>query len=416
MSIGKGHTKVAALLAAALLLTAVFPVQAAAGDENKHRSFTVGQYAFSKLEKAHELLSDEKFTEAREVLNKMSEHRGLNEHERAVMHQTYAYIESSQQHYRAAAERFEKALALDALPEGARLNTLYNLAQIYLADENFDEAAAKLEEWFTQATNPGPEAYYLLAVAYIQAGRHDAAYTPASTAVTQAKTLKQSWLQLLLALELERKDYGKALKLLETAVQKWPNKAYWMQLSAVYAELGREQDSLAAMQVAYTQGYLTSDSELRNLARMYLYHDLPFQAATLLEKAFDQGRITPEPSAYELLADAWLNARDYDKALAPLRKAASMSDDGKLYLKLARLLIEREDWKTAAEALMQALAKPQLKERGKALLLLGIARYSNNDWQGSQQAFEKASRFDAQRQEARKWLEHLRRKQGQDGH
>ena len=400
------------LAATACLLAVVCTSRAAAaGSSEKKRpvSFTVSEYAYKKLEQAHKLLADEHYREAGEVLDQLAGRRGLNAHERALIEQTRGYIASGQERYAEAAAAFERCLALEALPEGAQLNTQYNLAQLYLAMERFDEAIETLEQWFARVENPAPSAYYLLAAAYMQAGKHEQALEPARKAVEKSKEPKEPWLELLLALYLERKDYGRARPLLEQLAVRFPKKAYWLQLSAVYAELGRDQDALAAMQLAYDQGLLDGDGELRNLARMYLYHEIPYRAARVLEKGLDEGRVKKDAEAWELLADAWLSAREWDKAIGPLERAAKLSDDGKLYVRLGRLHMEREEWKPAIESFEHALAKKTLDERGKTLVLLGISRFSAGDHDGARRAFEQAREFEDQAETAAKWLAHLGR-------
>ncbi|RMD86058.1 MAG: hypothetical protein D6815_00615, partial [Candidatus Dadabacteria bacterium] len=285
--------RAAAVLALAAIVgsAAVAAGAEQAGGKRKPVSFTVSEYAYKKLERAHKLLAEEQYEEASKVIEELARRRGLSRHERALIEQTRGYIASSQGRYAEAAAAFERCLKLEALPEGAQLNTRYNLAQLYLALERYDAAIETLKRWFAETENPGPAAYYLLAVAYAQAGRREQALEPARKAVEKAKEPKEAWLELLLALYLERKNYERARPLLEQLVLRFPKKRYWLQLSAVYAELGRERDALAAMQLAYEQKLLDGDSELRNLARMYLYHEIPYQAARVLERGLAEGRI-----------------------------------------------------------------------------------------------------------------------------
>ncbi len=377
--------------------------------KKKRVSFTVSEYAYKKLERAHELLAADDYAGAKKEVDQLAGRRGLNSHERALVEQTYGYVASAQEDYATAAAAFERCLALDALPEGAQLNTRYNLAQLYLALERYDKAIVTLKAWFGEAENPAPQAYYLLAAAYMQAEQPQQALEPARRAVEASSAPKEPWLQLLLALRLQRKEYGEARKLLEELVTRFGGKAYWLQLSSVYAELGREEDALAAMQVAYELGLLDRDSELRNLARMYLYHEIPYRAAMVMEKALAEGVAASDPEAWELLADAWLSAREFDEAIEPLGKAAQASDDGKLYVRLGQLQMERQQWHAAATAFAQALAKGGLPDRGKVALLLGIAHYSGDRLTQARRAFEKAREIDGQREEAERWLAYLER-------
>ena len=55
----------------------------------------------------------------------------------------------------------------------------------------------------------------------------------------------------------------------------------------MYNQLEFEQKAFAVMQLAYEQGFLTLDRELRRLGEMYLYHGLPYRAAVLMDRAIE---------------------------------------------------------------------------------------------------------------------------------
>ncbi len=407
------------LLSAGLALLLLVTAGVAFGKDDGARTrknYTVSPAAFAKLDEAHKLLAAEQYGEARQALDKLSKRRGLNEHEQAVIQQTYGYIASALDNYKEAAAAFERCLALDALPPAAQHSTQYNLAQLYLADEQFGNAVATLEAWFRAAANPQASAYYLLAVAHVQSGNGAAALEPARKAVEMAGAPKEPWMQLLLSLQLERKDYDAAVVLLERLLELFPKKIYWLQLAAVYAELGREADALGVMQLAYAQGLLDKDSELRNLARMYLYQDIPYRAASVLENGLEAGFIAEDAKALELLADSYLGAREYERAVGPLGRAAELTGDGDLYVRLARVYVGREDWRKAAAALEKALAKRKLENRGRALVLLGIARFSEDEFEAARGAFTEARASGARKAQVDGWLTHLDRLAAQRAH
>ncbi len=393
-----------------LLLLLVAAVASAQQQGSRRRSYTVGQVAFKKLEKAHRLLVEEKYQESRAVVDDLARSKGLSAHELALVHQTYGWIASSQEKYGDAISSFEKCLAQDALPTGAQLNTQYNLAQLYMVESRFDRAAASLEDWFTKAEKPGPPAYYLLATAYLQQDENDKAFVPARKSVELSDQPKEAWLQLLLSLYFDRKSYPEAATLLKQLVTRFSKKTYWIQLAAVYGELGEEENSLAVLQIAYLQNLLERDQELRRLARVYLYHQIPYRAAGVVEKGLEEKVIEPDAEAWELLGNSWLSAREYERALAPLESAAKLSEKGEVSVRLGQLYIEREEWGKARKALQQALRKSKLDDRGRALLLLGISNFSSGRIDDAQRAFDQAQQHEKTRKSAGRWLKHLERK------
>ena len=189
----------------------------------------------------------------------------------------------------------------------------------------------------------------------------------------------------------------------------FPKKQYWVQLSLIYGARGTYEKSLDVQQLAYAQGLLTEDSELRRLARSYLYHQLPHPAAEVLEKGLEEGRIEAGEEVLELLGNSWIAAREFGKSLEPLRRAAMLSEDGKLYLRLAQVHVQREQWKEAAQLLQKALEKGGLEDLGRAHLLLGISYYSDDRPGRARSAFVRARAHDSSRIEANAWLEHIDR-------
>ena len=371
----------------------------------------VGEWAHKRLQTTQEFLAEDKFAEALAELDRMKAKRRLNDHERALMWQFYGFIQSSQEDYKAAAESFEKCLAKDALPESTARSTQYNLGQLYLATEQFDKALKTLLDWYSKTETPSPDAEYTLAVAYVQTQKHAEAIPYLKRAIAASSLPRESWYQLLVSLYFEGKQYKEVAELLEMLVLRFPKKSYWMQLSGIYMEMNLEKKSLAALQMAYSQGFLVEHKELVNLAQFYLYHDLPYRAAGLLEAEMRKGNIEADADVWELLSISWLHAKEYKRAMEPLAEAARMSDNGDLYVKLAQVHLEREDWSKAREALEAAVDKGDLTDPGNAHLLLGVSHYNSGKLSAAERSFLEASNHDRQRKSAKRWIKHIRQEQ-----
>jgi tetratricopeptide (TPR) repeat protein len=400
------------LLAAGLALAPAGRVRADdpgddAAEKRERKNYAAGEWAFKKLSKAHELLAEEKYDEARKLMDEMSKRKSLNPHEQALMWQTYAYIQSSQEQYPQAITSFEKCLALDALPEAAALGTQYNLGQLYMSVERYKDAARVLEDWLGQVENPAGSAYYLVAMAHVQLEDADAALPYARKAVEIAKKPVEAWLQLLLAVEFELKHYKQVANVLEVLVTHFPKKNYFLQLSAVYSELGRDKRALSTLELAYIQGLLDRESELLNLAQAYLFHDIPYRAAQVLETGLAEKIISDDAEHWELLGDSWLHAREYGEALEPLRRAAALSEDGNLYVRIAQVHLERDESREALEALEKGLSKGNLDNPGNAYLLLGITHAGAKRHAAARKAFAKAGEYEKSRKASRDWMKHV---------
>ncbi len=369
---------------------------------------STSKYVFKRLQLAQLALGEGKPNDALAALNdlKAREDR-LSENERAMMWQTFGYAYSSQERYPQAIDAFEKCLKLDGLPPESVTNLRYNLAQLYLVQENYGKAIENFEIWFKAAENPTADAYYMMAAAYTQAERPRDALPHAKKAVAKSPAPKEPWLQLLLSLHFQLKQYRDATGVLKTLIARFPKKNYWMQLAGAYTELDDKKQALATIELAEEQGFLTSENEVRNLIQLYLYNDIPYRAARALEKAIADGRLPNNAKNQELLANTWLHAREREKAIAPLERAAEMSSDGNLYVRLGQVYVSEERWGPARTALSKGLAKGSVRDAGNVHLMLGIANASESRWAEAQRAFNAARKYDKSAKSAEQWLSHI---------
>jgi len=366
----------------------------------------ISRYLTAAAEAAEEGSAEEGLA----LLDKLNLAR-LNPYERALIYRLKAYVAYGAGKYEFTIENFEKVLAEEVMSLEADNRIRFNIAQLYASLQRWPEVITAFERWFRYVEEPNPLAYYLLGISYYQLEEIDLAIRNTEKAVDLSEEPAEGWIQLLAALYIQQEDYASATPTLEELVMRFPKKQYWVQLSLLYGARDDYRHSLAVQQVAYLQGLLTEDKELRRLARSYLYHDLPYPAARVLERGLEDGEIEVNASAFELLANSWIASREYDRSLAPLRKAAELSEDGKLSVRLGQVHLQREEWDKAAERLREALEKGGLDKPGTAQLLLGIAYYNGQRVGPARSAFVRAKRHDAARAEAERWISHIENEQ-----
>jgi len=400
---------VAAVLAT-VLFTSATPCMAkrAKADETDQGKKVLGirPWAYEYLEDAYAALDKEDYDGVRATLDRMKrKDRRLNAHERALMWQTYAYADSSQEKYEDAIRAFELAMKDDALPDATMQNVRYNVAQLYLILERYDEAIAGFQSWLSHATEPTPNGYFMLAMAYLQTDRRDKALIYAKQAVDAAGDApREPWLQLLASLLIQDGAYADAAPVMEALVAHFPKKAYFTQLSALYGELDRHDRSLATLELAYVQGLLTEGSELKTLAQLYLYNQVPVKAAHVLQKGLADGALEDDADSWQLLGDAWLQAKERNEAAQPMTKAAKLADTGEPWLRLARIQLDAGSWSEARSSLQAALHKGGLSDPGSAYVLIGITHVSQDQLQAARDAFEQAKQYATTEDVALQWL------------
>jgi Tfp pilus assembly protein PilF len=363
-----------------------------------------------KFVKIQEHIDAERLDSARELLDSINLKKA-KPYPRALVHQTYAYMAGNNDDFELAAKHYQLAISENALPPQRELGIRFNLGQIYMMTDDWPKAIETLEAWFEDTEKPSPMSYYMLAVAYYQNDERDKAFAPARKAVDLAKEPKETWLQLLLSLHMEKEQYKQAEPLLVRLITDHPKKIYWIQLAAVLMELEKDKKSLAIQQLAYEQGYLNTDRELIRLSQMYLFHDLPWRAAKLLGKELEAGRVESDYDAWRLYSNALLSSREMAKALEPLETAARLAENGEGYLQLSQVHIQNERWDQARKALESAFQKGDLRSPGHANLLLGIVAYQQKRWDGARAAFARATRTEKTREMASKWMEFVDREE-----
>ena len=349
--------------------------KSAGRDERPRKQYTVGESMAKKLNAVVESLSAEQYDQARELLEPLSQRTRNNPYERSLVYQMLGFVASASDEYGEALGYFEKSLLENALPEVAQAGLRFNVAQLYVATGQYTKALAALERWFEEVEKPTAAAYYLLAVAHYELEQIEAAIPPIRKAIELSREPKESWYQLLVGLYFETKAYADAIDPLERLIELNPKKSYWTQLSALYSNLGNEVRSVAVYQLAYEAGLLELDRELRQLAQLYLYHEMPYLSGKLLEKAIGAKQVEGDEDAWELLANSWLLARENEFALPALEQAAKLSEVGDTYARIGQVHLQDESWSDASTALSKALVKGGLEDKASVSLLLGISLY-----------------------------------------
>jgi tetratricopeptide (TPR) repeat protein len=385
-----------------LLLSSLLLVEARAAGEAAYR---LSERTYRQLSNVHELMQKQRYEEALAGLDRLRprvEHRA---HEHALLLQTYGHLFANTEQYQQAVDALARSLALNALPQPATERSLYALAQLQMALDDYPAALASLEQWLQLADDPGPDAHALAGVAYAQVRRYPEAVKHLSKAIGLASEPQENWYRQLLAVYYQSSQYREAVTLLQRMIRRFPqNKDYWLQLSSVDRELGDDAQAIAVMELAHVQGLLTEESELLNLARYYLYMGFPHKAGQLLDKAIEDGSVTPNIDNWRLLIDAWLQARESDRALAASERALESTQHPDLYLKRARLLADKEQWPDVIAAVELAFAGAGLTSPGKAHLLQGIAHYNLAQPAKAQSAFGRARAFADSGDQARQWI------------
>ena len=398
-------TRLAALLLAVLLASSVSAEENKKSADGQREAPQLGAAVGKQINDAIELLNAKNPGGAKAAIGKLKL-ENLTPFERSRVEQILASIDNDSENFGGAAKHLAAALDAGGLTGDEALQVKFQIAQLYLAQDKWQDGAAALEEWFKVAPSPNASAYYMLAMAYYQQNDYARALPPAEKAVQASDKPQPSWTQLLLALYLHREKWDKAVPLVTAQVRNAPNeKAGWQQLASIYGQQQLHDRALVVTELMDYAGHLSTPEEVLRVAEQLSYAKNPYRAASYLSDAVAQQKIKADAAIYQKIATAWLAAREYDKAIAPMQRAFELSGDANIGARISDIHLQRNDWPAAQAAAQQALAKGGLKDRSGVALNLGIALYNQNKLDEARSAFEQAAQAGEQRQYARSYLQ-----------
>jgi len=401
------------LAATMLLVAGVGLAQEGEGEEQETRQVSgINAKTYEKFAKAQELAEAENYQGAINILNEIKNGKKKpSPAEMAQLYNFYGFIYYSQDRYTDAIKAYETVLQQPELDEGTKTNTLYTIAQLYFSMENWQQAINKLNEWLKIATNPAPEPYILIGTAYYQLEQYNRMIQPVEKAMSIArergKPIKEQWWLLLRVAYYEGNNLSKVADILEVLVVNWPKKEYWTMLSAMYSELNKERQQLSAYASAYDQGMLVKSSEVVQMSQLYMQADAPFKAAKVLDKGITDGIVDKTAENYRLLSQAWQMAAEYDKAITPLKKAAAISNQGELDVRLANSYLNLGRHDECVSAARDGIRKGGLKRRDTAYELLGTCLYEKSQYEDAKNAFRQAAKDKRAEKRALNWVKFI---------
>ena len=370
---------------------------------------TLSERTYKRLTAIHELMGENKYSEALKRLDDLLPRVRKHKYEYATIIQTYGFAYAAQDKYRKAIKAFNEALNTEALPDQVQQSMRYNLAQLYAAVPDWKSAARAYEQWLASAEKPSADSYAFGATIYAQLKQYGKAIPKIRKAISMTSKPRGNWYQLLLSMLYQKKQYAEAANVLESMVAFWPEKKqYWKQLSGVYFTLKKNRRSLAVLELAHKQGFLEKERELMNLVNMYLLQNIPYKAARILEKEMKAGRIARTGKNLQKLGEAWMRAKETDEALRDLQAAAQEQQKGVLFLRLAQLYTDKENWSKVIELTNKALSAGGLKHPGDAFMLRGMAQYETGKRQAALMSFSKASKYTNSKHQANQWITHIK--------
>ena len=387
---------------------------------------SMSEATFKKLSEAQEAIDAKDLATAKQVLNGMLDRRDrMNGNEIGQVYNMLGFVYFSEENYGAAIDAYRNVIAQgEDIPAGLEVTTLYTLAQLSFVDEQYQQALDYMETWITKANNPGAEPYIFMCQVYYQMDDYPAATRQCERGIDVAEErgvqTKEQWWALLNFLYYEQENWPRVLETLEVLVKRFPKADYWRRLAGIHGQIGNDKESLWSYEAADVGGFLERQSDFTNYAGLLMQQEVPFRAARVLERGLEQEVVERTDRNLQSLGQAWQLAQEVDKAIPVFLEAAKLSDEGKIYERLASLYLDDDQFENCVDAANGALEKGGLRAPQNMYVIRGMCQYNMDEMTSARESFVECRTVsrreddDANRRICQQWITHIDREVERD--
>jgi tetratricopeptide (TPR) repeat protein len=392
------------------------------------------------------LLAENKFSEVEEGLKDLEENLtpgfGL-----ALTYQIHAQSFLIQENSSQAINYFNKALALDALKALQAVSLATNVAQLYLANSQTDEAITVLQVRIEAAEkekigSTNSMAYITLGSAFQLKQDFSNAIIWLRQGIERSEQPKENWLQMLMAAHYQLKQYVEAITVLDQLiVMNETKEEYWLQQASLNQMLNKPKEALNVLQLANVRNVLVKEDGLIILVQLLITEGAPERAGRILLELLEQDKIELNEDNWALLASAWLQSRERKQAIEAFINAAESSlqsankalkgmeqitvdknatdkpainikraklEAAKLYYRSAQLQFDESDFTGAVSSFIKARELGLSGRKvGLSLLIEGNAYFELEEYLQAKVSFSKALKEPSSTNSAKAWLDYM---------
>ncbi|WP_445766871.1 tetratricopeptide repeat protein [Rheinheimera sp.] len=398
-------------VSAAPAFAAVQPNMAKVEERKARKTQIVGERVGKTLVKAFELYNEEKLDEAIAALLEVD---SSNEFDKATLNRFLGNLYATKDE-KQAIKYLTLAVKPDLLTFADQASTMKLLADMLMQDKQYQKAIKAYEDWILFTGEQNSDAYMRIANAYYVMNQHDKVLAPSDDAIRfSAKPIEGPY-QLKMAALYELKRYKELISVVETMVQLFPeNKQFWVYLGNFYTLTEEYAKSLSTLQLAYSQGYLVKDSEVRMLAQMYANNNIPYKAASVMEKHMKDGLVKRDKTNINFIASNYQSAREFARAAEYYGELAVLTNDADAYRRQGSALSAIQKYNEAIAAFDKALAL-NVDKPSNVYMSLVDAYFYQRKYKEAYAALMNAKKDPAMSRQVRSWESYIKDKAKQKG-
>jgi predicted Zn-dependent protease len=369
---------------------------------------TLSPRTYESLSQIQQLMSEDKLTEAASELTELLGDVQNSPLALALTLQTFAQLEVRRDKVPAAQQHLQRALQIEGLDNSTYHQLRIFSAQLYFAAGNYNAAINLLLPWLKPRPQDAPAAAFALLAATYYANAEIASGLPyIEEAIKRNKDPKEAWLQMAFAGHYQLQQLDQALLYSDALLNNFPDKKdYWLQKSGILQMQNKINESTATRYAASLLGFEFSETEVVAYAQLLGARGIPYKTALILSQADAQHTLNEKDR--RLLLQAWLQARETDKAKQVLRDLFAQyaqTDDGILLL---QLYVESEEWQQVLPLAAGLFDKKlDAKQHGLILIYQGIALFRSGRVEQGIESMNAAMAFEPVKSQAKSWRQYM---------
>ncbi|CAH1044250.1 hypothetical protein [Halomonas sp. TD01] len=274
----------------------------------------------------------------------------------ALYHQLAASALVRQGDHVAAANELASARQRPSVPNSQILRWLRDEASLRRAGNQPTEAIALYEQWLTQSQGNShyDESAWRLVRLLAEEERWDAAAGWLSP-LLQKGGLTDTQQTLTTAVLRNAGQNDEALGWLVGGLNAQSEPDAWRQAAGLAQQAGQAGVAAGVWEMAWQLGKFTTTEDRLTLIRLHLAGGTPARAGEHLEAAIQEGALTRDEEALRLLAGAWQQAKDIEKALNAWKALAENTQKAEDWRQYGQLAYRWGQDDQAEEALIKAV-------------------------------------------------------------
>ena len=377
--------------------------------------------ASKKLNKAIELMQEEKYDEAMVIVDAIIGNAKGTPYEKSKGNQLKSNIFYYQDKFAEALVASRDAITADGLSNIEHLQLKSQVVQLLVQQEKYDEAVTAFKDYEADAPSIKGDEYATLAGSYYYQDKYPEAIAAIDKALATGEAPKQNWQQIKVNSLYQSENFPGALSYLNELMAKDPANKQWISLAvSSYLSLDQYPEATSLLLSAKEKGLLDSEALWTQLHQLYTYQEKYAEAAATIEEGMSKGMLKADAKRLSDLGQNYYTASQeldgkpeakalLDKAVDAFTRGAAVStDDGTSELWLAQIeLFERENSKRARELLLVA-SKKKLKQPGSAFYYLGVAEHQLGNIAAARTALNEALKYPETKSQATSYMKNLR--------